>query len=307
MDTTPDLVDQMRCHVATFSLNAASTSSIASRISSDGSTRRGRLGAMRGRIEDVLATRVTGDGERRRPDKVVVEEPLEIRLDGELVTITMRTPGHDFELAVGFCHGEGLLDGATVQQIRYCATGSALETNYNTVSVDTDVGARGLAPRLTTTTAACGVCGSQSIDDLTARLSPLAAPPELAVDVVARAAAAARAQQATFDATGAVHAAAAYTVDAGDIVVLREDIGRHNAVDKVVGRLRLDGGLASDRLALFVSGRASFEMVQKAWAAGFSWVTAVGGVSSLAIQTARAGNVGLAGFVRDGSMTVYAP
>ena len=262
---------------------------------------------MRGRTEDVLATRATADGTRRRPDKVVVEEPLEIRLDGELVTTTMRTPGHDFELAVGFCHGEGLLDGATVQQIRYCATGSALETNYNTVSVDTDVGARGLAPRLTTTTAACGVCGSQSIDDLTARLKPLSSPVDLGFEVVERAASSARAQQSTFDATGAVHAAAAYGIDSGDIVVLREDIGRHNAVDKVVGRLRLDDALPPTGLALFVSGRASFEMVQKAWAAGFAWVTAVGGVSSLAIETARVGNVGLAGFVRDDHMTVYVP
>lgn len=262
---------------------------------------------MRGRIEDVLSTRVTADGSRKRPDKVVVEEPLEIRLDGELVTVTMRTPGHDFELAVGFCHGEGLLDGATVQQIRYCATGSALETNYNTVSVDTDVVGRVLAPRLTTTTAACGVCGSQSVDELTARLKPSDDAPALDIALVARAAAAAREQQSTFDATGAVHAAAAFTMERGEIVVLREDIGRHNAVDKVVGRLRLDDGLPASNFALFVSGRASFEMVQKAWAAGFRWLVAVGGVSSLAVATAKQANLSLAGFLRDGAMTVYVP
>jgi FdhD protein len=262
---------------------------------------------MRGRTEDVLATRVTGDGARRAPDHVIVEEPLEIQLDGQLVTVTMRTPGHDFELAVGFCHAEGLLEGATVQQIRYCATGSALETNYNTVTVETGIERLPLPARLTTTTAACGVCGSQSIDELTARLDPLGPPPPLDAEMARRAAKEARAQQGLFDATGAVHAAAVFDLTAGDLRLVREDIGRHNAVDKVVGRLRLDGDLPASAFGLFVSGRASFEMVQKAWAAGFHWVVAVGGVSSLAVATAARANVGLAGFLRDESITVYSP
>ncbi len=254
-----------------------------------------------------MAKRVDATGTTRAPDHVIVEEPLEIQLDGQLVTVTMRTPGYDFELAVGFCHGEGLLDGATVLQIRYCATGSAVETNFNTVTVETGIDRPPVPARLTTTTAACGVCGSQSIDELTARLNPLADPPPLSVETAAKAAAAARAQQTLFEETGAVHAAAAFDLTTGDVTLVREDIGRHNAVDKVVGRLRLDDALPPEGLGLFVSGRASFEMVQKAWAAGFAWVVAVGGVSSLAVATARRGNVGLGGFLRDASLTVYTP
>jgi len=258
-------------------------------------------------MEDVMATRLDAAGSRRGPDRVIVEEPLEIQLDGQLLTVTMRTPGHDFELAVGFCHGEGLLGGAVVQQIRYCATGSAVDTNFNTVTVDTGIERPPLRARLTTTTAACGVCGSQTIDELTARLEPLAVPSALDVAAAAKAAAGARAGQALFEDTGAVHAAAAFDLTTGEVSLLREDIGRHNAVDKVVGRLRLDDGLPPTELGLFVSGRASFEMVQKAWAAGFPWLVAVGGVSSLAVATAKRANVGLAGFLRDGTCTVYAP
>jgi len=262
---------------------------------------------MRGRTEKVLATRVGETGAERAPDHVIVEEPLEIRLDGELVNVTMRTPGHDFELAVGFCHAEGLLRDDVVRTIRYCATGSAVETNFNVVTVDTGVARAPIAARLTTTTAACGVCGSQSIDDLVDRLAPLPRPAPLTVEVALKAAAAARSRQELFNDTGAVHAAAAFDLTTGDPVLIREDIGRHNAVDKIVGRLRLDGALPPAGLGLFVSGRASFEMVQKAWAAGFGWVVAVGGVSSLAVATAVRANVGLAGFLRNGSMTVYSP
>ena len=254
-----------------------------------------------------MATRVGEAGAKRGPDHVIVEEPLEIQLDGELVTTTMRTPGNDFELAVGFCHGEGLLGDAVVQTIRYCATGSALETNYNVVTVETGMSRPPISARLTTTTAACGVCGSQSIDDLVARLESLDPPPPLSVEIAAKAAAAARAEQALFTETGAVHAAAAFDLTTGDVVLVREDIGRHNAVDKVVGRLRLDDALPPRELGLFVSGRASFEMAQKAWAAGFPWLVAVGGVSSLAVATAKQANLGLAGFLRDDSFTVYSP
>ena len=254
-----------------------------------------------------MATKVGESGTKRGPDHVIVEEPLEIQLDGQIVTTTMRTPGNDFELAVGFCHAEGLLGDAVVKTIRYCATGSAVETNFNVVTVETGVSRPPVAARLTTTTAACGVCGSQSIEDLVARLDPLDAPPPLSVETAAKAAAVARADQALFTETGAVHAAAAFDLATGDVVLVREDIGRHNAVDKVVGRLRLDGGLPPRGLGLFVSGRASFEMAQKAWAAGFPWLVAVGGVSSLAVDTAKRANLGLAGFLRDTSFTVYSP
>jgi hypothetical protein len=126
----------------------------------------------RGRTAKVLTTRWDGTGARRAPDELIVEEPMEIRLDGHLVTTTMRTPGHDFELAVGFCHGEGLLDGAPVRTCRYCGTGAAADTGFNVVTVET--GGRAPVPRarLTASTAACGVCGTADVDALTARLRP---------------------------------------------------------------------------------------------------------------------------------------
>jgi FdhD protein len=244
---------------------------------------------------------------RITPDRVIVEEPMEIRLDDHVVTTTMRTPGNDYELAVGFLHGEGLLGGAPVQQVRYCATGSAVETEFNVVSVET--GGRAPVPRarLTTTTAACGLCGSQSVDDLTARLAPLAEPAPVDPALLAALVDTVRGKQELFDTTGAVHAAAAFDPRTGDVVLVREDIGRHNAVDKVVGRLLLDGALPATGLGLFVSGRASFEMVQKAWAAGFGLVAAVSGPSSLAVDAARAANLALVGFLRGEAMNVYAP
>jgi FdhD protein len=241
------------------------------------------------------------------PDRVIVEEPMEIRLDDHLVTTTMRTPGHDYELAVGFLHGEGLLAGASVTQVRYCATGSAVETEFNVVSVETGGRAPVPAPRLVATGSACGLCGSQSIEELTARLQPLDEPAPVDPTVLAAIADRVRAQQELFDTTGSVHAAAAFDARTGDVVIVREDIGRHNAVDKVVGHMLLDARLPATGLGLFVSGRASFEMVQKAWAGGFGLVAAVSGPSSLAVEVAEAANVALVGFLRGEAMNVYVP
>ena len=259
----------------------------------------------RGRTAQVLVCRPGAGG--RAPDRVIVEEPMEIRLDDHLVTTTMRTPGHDYELAAGFLHGEGLLAGAPVREIRYCATGSAVETEFNVVSVDTGGRAPVPQPRLVTTSAACGLCGSQSIDQLTARLSPLPEPAPVDHAVLATLTGRVREQQELFDTTGSVHAAAVFDPRTGEILLVREDIGRHNAVDKVVGRMLLDGRLPATGLGLFVSGRASFEMVQKAWAAGFGLVAAVSGPSSLAVEAARAANLALVGFLRGEAMNVYTP
>jgi FdhD protein len=261
----------------------------------------------RGRTQQVMAVRRADGAEKKFPDRVIVEEPLEIRLDGHLVATTMRTPGDDFELAVGFCHAEGLLDGNAVKKIRYCATGSAVATKFNVVTVDTErPRTEPPTPRLGTTTAACGVCGTEAIDALVARLAPL--PGDATVpspEIIAAVDEAVRGQQPLFDKTGAVHGAAAFDLATGEIVVTREDIGRHNAVDKVVGKLSLEGALPATALGLFVSGRASFEMVQKAWAAGFACVLAVGGPSSLAVATAKEANLGLVAFVRGDNHTVY--
>jgi FdhD protein len=258
----------------------------------------------RGRTQSVLTTRFADGTSHRRPDDLIVEEPLEIHLDGNLVATTMRTPGHDFELAAGFCFTEGLLAGALVQTCRYCGTGSAVDTEFNIVSVDTGGQAPVPTPRVGTTTSACGLCGSTSIDELTERLQPLVAPTRFDLGMLAEVPERARIEQPLFAATGAVHAAATFDVE-GAIGVVREDIGRHNAVDKVVGRLLLDGALPADGLGLYVSGRASFEMVQKAWAAGFAAVVAVSAPSALAVETARRANLQLAGFARHGELNVY--
>jgi FdhD protein len=254
-----------------------------------------------------MAVRRADGTSKKFPDRVIVEEPLEIRLDGHLVATTMRTPGDDFELAVGFCHAEGLLDGNAVKKIRYCATGSAVATKFNVVTVDTDHPAtEAPTPRLGTTTAACGVCGAEAIDALATRLSPRRGKVVVPSDaVIAAVDEAVRGQQPLFDKTGAVHGAAAFELATGDVSVTREDIGRHNAVDKVVGKLYLDGALPAKDLGLFVSGRASFEMVQKAWAAGFACLLAVGGPSSLAVATAKQANLALVAFVRGDTHTVY--
>ena len=259
----------------------------------------------RGRTAQVMVVRPGRSG--RAPDRVIVEEPMEIRLDDQLVTTTMRTPGHDFELAVGFLFGEGLLGGAPVRQVRYCATGAAVDTEFNVVSVETG----GLAPppaaRLVTTTSSCGLCGSASLTELAARLAPFDAPAPVEPAVLAALSDRVRDAQELFTATGAVHAAAAFDPLTGDVALLREDIGRHNAVDKVVGGMLLDGRLPARGLGLFVSGRASFEMVQKAWAAGFGLVAAVSGPSSLAVEAAQTANLALVGFLRGDAMNVYSP
>jgi FdhD protein len=235
---------------------------------------------------------------------VIVEEPLEIRLDGHLVGTTMRTPGHDFELAVGLCFTDGLLAGAGVQGCRYCATGSAVDTEFNVVTVETGGRAPVPAPRLSTASSSCGLCGSQTIEELADRLDPLPAHEPWDLAVLAALPAAVRDRQELFEVTGAVHAAAAFDRQ-GEVLVVREDIGRHNAVDKVVGRLALDDRLPATDRGLFVSGRASFEMVQKAWAAGFEVVVAVSAPSALAVRTAATAGMTLAGFTRADSMNLY--
>jgi FdhD protein len=240
----------------------------------------------------------------RRPDDVIVEEPMEIRLDDQLVATTMRTPGNDFELAVGFLHTEGLLGDAPVTEIRYCATGSAVDTGFNVVSVDTGGAAPVATPRLGNTTSSCGVCGAASIDDLAARLVPLAGI-DVDAEVLSSVGDKAAAQQDLFGRTGGVHAAAVFDLASGDVLLVREDIGRHNAVDKLVGRLRLDDRLPATRSGLWISGRASFEMVQKAWAAGIGAVVSVSAASGLAVETAARANIVLAGFARDDGLVIY--
>ena len=260
----------------------------------------------RPRTQSVETRRFDGQLGGPEPDDLVIEEPLTVRLDDHLVSSTMRTPGHDFELAAGFLHAEGVLDPALLTGIRYCGPSSPLDTEFNDVSVDT--GGRAPVPtaRLGSTTSSCGLCGAEAIEALTARLRGLQPYDPWDPALLARLPDLLRANQPLFDSTGAVHAAAA--IDrAGAVAVAREDIGRHNAVDKVSGRLLLDGRLPATDLALVVSGRASFEMAQKAWAAGFTALVAVSAPSALAVTTARRAGLTLVGFTRNGQAKFYSP
>ena len=215
----------------------------------------------------------------------------------------MRTPGHDFELAVGFCHNEGLLAGQPVVEVKYCANGSAAASAFNIVTVSTGGRAPEPAPRLATTTSSCGFCGTDNIDELAAMLAPVEGDP-VEWGALAAGPEGLRPMQALFDATGAVHAAGVLDPD-GAVVLAREDVGRHNAVDKVVGRLVLDRQVPATGRAVVVSGRASFELVHKAWAAGFRALVAVSAPTALAVATAERAGLQLAGFARDGSLEIY--
>ncbi|MFJ2256764.1 formate dehydrogenase accessory sulfurtransferase FdhD [Streptomyces sp. NPDC087844] len=253
-----------------------------------------------------------------RPDTLVAEEPLEIRLNGKALAITMRTPGDDFALAAGFLVSEGVLGAADeLQNIVYCAGATVDGSNtYNIVDVRTAPGL--VIPDITLernvyTTSSCGLCGKASLDAVrtTARWTiddthgdtapPVRLGPELLASLPDRL----RAAQRVFDRTGGLHAAALFTED-GELVDIREDVGRHNAVDKLVGRALQNGSLPLSRTVLLVSGRASFELAQKAVMAGIPVLAAVSAPSSLAVDLAAESNLTLVGFLRGTSMNVYA-
>jgi FdhD protein len=267
----------------------------------------------RSRSSRMIVTRVTGEaGARtanRRPDELIVEEPMSIRLDGTLVSTTMRTPGNDYELAAGFCLTEGLLGGASIVGVRYCAEASAVDSEFNIVTVETGGRAPEPTPRLGNVSSSCGWCGSEQLDELCTRLAPLDERPDpIDLDLLASIPDTVLDGQGLFATTGAVHAAAAFDAT-GRIVVSREDVGRHNAVDKVIGSLLLErpSQVPASELGLFVSGRASIEMVQKAWAAGFHTLIAVSAPTALAVDAARRANLVLAGFIRGSEFNIYAP
>ena len=256
---------------------------------------------------------------QRRPDDLIVEEPLSIQLDGTLVSTTMRTPGHDHELAVGFCFTDGLLGDAAVLGVRHCSDETTPASASNVVTVDTGALAPAPTPRLGNVSSSCGWCGSEHLDELCTRLDPLPDGGPIDLDVIGSIVDEVLGGQGLFASTGSVHAAAAFDAS-GRVLLTREDVGRHNAVDKVVGALVLgalgragpSGEAALPTLpatghGLFVSGRASIEMVQKAWAAGFSTLVAVSAPTALAVDAARRANLVLAGFVRGDAFNVYAP
>jgi FdhD protein len=198
------------------------------------------------------------------------------------------------------------LAGVPVKGVRYCATGAASDAEWNVVTVETGGRAPAPRPRLGNTTSSCGLCGNDAIDELCDRLPLLPDTEPFSLEVLAAIPPRVLGGQTLFEATGAVHGAAVFDRD-GNVLLTREDVGRHNAVDKVIGRLLLDRKLPATGLGLFVSGRASFEMVQKAWAGGFGTLVAVSAPTSLAVQTARRAGLVLAGFVRGDRFNVYSP
>lgn len=255
-----------------------------------------------------------GDGSPRpRSDDVATEEPLEIRLGAggrtDTVAVTMRTPGADFELALGFLFAEGILAGpADVAQVAYCLPAQGEEQLYNVVTVTLRAGLAADLPRLERhfqTSSACGVCGKASLEQLELRgLAPVSPGPVVAPALLFALPERLRAAQGLFDTTGGLHAAGLFTAE-GELLALREDVGRHNAVDKLVGWALAAGLLPLSGHILLVSGRASFEIVQKAVAAGLPIVCAVSAPSSLAVATAERFGVTLVGFLREGRANVY--
>jgi FdhD protein len=269
--------------------------------------RRGSKTKVRVRVVEEGLTRV-------RPDALATEEPLEIRLifddAKQTVAITMRTPGADFELAAGFLYGEGIVSSPDdIRKISYCVDPDLdAEQQYNIVNVELR-GGRSYDPRPLErhfyTTSACGVCGKASLEQLELRGCPMIPPgPEVSPEKIYALPEKLREAQGLFDATGGLHAAALFDRE-GELVALREDVGRHNATDKLVGWALLEGRLPLSDHIVMVSGRSSFEILQKCLTAGVPIVCAISAPSSLAVDVARRFGMTLVGFLRGNRFNVY--
>jgi FdhD protein len=250
-------------------------------------------------------TRITvGTSRERRDDILAVEEPLEIRVAGTALSITMRTPGHDFELATGFLVSEGIIArGDQVRAIRYCAGAPSEENTFNVLDVSLAQGVPLPDPSLARNfymTSSCGLCGKASVDAVrTLSAYPISDDPTAITDnLLATLPDALRAQQDVFDKTGGLHAAGLFDAATGQLLVLREDVGRHNAVDKVIGWAATENMLPLRGVVLMVSGRASFELAQKASMAGIPILAAISAPSSLAIDLALEVGLTVVGFLR---------
>jgi FdhD protein len=255
--------------------------------------------------------KLSATGERRRSDALAAEEPMETRVDGKALAVTMRTPGHDVELAHGFLLTEGVIGGREdIRSARYCD--GVDDQGRNTYNVLDLTLAEGVAPPDTSlernfyTTSSCGVCGKAALDavKLRSRFAPGESTFKVTTDVLTKMPDALRTQQKVFSSTGGLHAAGLFTED-GTLLVVREDVGRHNAVDKVLGWALLEGRIPLLNCGLMVSGRASFELVQKAAMAGVPLLSAVSAPSSLAAELAQENGMTLIGFLRGDSMNLY--
>jgi FdhD protein len=255
--------------------------------------------------------RLSAERSSSRPDRLAVEEPMELRVGGRALAVTMRTPGHDVEFAHGFLLTEGVIGSVSdVLTARYC--GSRDDSGHHTYNVLDVALAPGVAApssgvdRNFYTTSSCGVCGKASLDavHLRSRFSPAEDPAVVSPKTLFAMPDALRAGQQLFDSTGGLHAAGLFTTD-GHLLVVREDVGRHNAVDKVLGWALLNGHVPAAGCVLMVSGRASFELVQKAVMAGVPVLAAVSAPSSLAVDLAAESGLTLVGFLRGTTMNIY--
>ncbi|MDT8914540.1 formate dehydrogenase accessory sulfurtransferase FdhD [Amycolatopsis sp. PS_44_ISF1] len=255
--------------------------------------------------------RISAAGERRRPDSLAAEEPMELRVGGKALAVTMRTPGSDVELAHGFLLSEGVIGSREdVSAARYCdGVDDRGRNTYNVLDVTL---APGVAPPETGvernfyTTSSCGVCGKAALDavKLRSRFSPAESTFTVKTEVLVQLPDRLREQQKVFASTGGLHAAALFDPDGG-LLVVREDVGRHNAVDKVLGWALQAERIPAPGLGLLVSGRASFELVQKAAMAGIGLLAAVSAPSSLAVELAEENGMTLIGFLRGDSLNLY--
>jgi FdhD protein len=266
----------------------------------------------------IDVSKVHGDSEVSQLDSVAVEEPLEIQLcapfaedsAAKSISITMRTPGNDDELAVGFLFTEAIITAADqVASVRHCGAAAPDTGSRNVIRVELERGVQVDLIRLERhfyTTSSCGVCGKASLDALrVGGQQPMSAiTTTFSRDAIVKLPDRLRLQQEVFSKTGGLHAAAAFSPD-GEINLVREDIGRHNAVDKLIGALLVAHRLPAHQLGLLVSGRASFELMQKALVAGFPLLAAVGAPSSLAVSLAKEFDMTLVGFLRRGNFNIY--
>lgn len=264
-------------------------------------------------VSERMVTRFSrGSPPGRRRDALAGEEPLEIRVNGSSLTVTMRTPGNDYELAVGFLVSEGVISATRdFGAASYCR-GSVVEgaNTYNVLDVTLGPGAKNPSAELRRnfqTTSSCGICGKASIEavETVSRFDPSADPVTMSFDQLRELPVRLRESQNVFDRTGGLHAAGLFDAATGELLVSREDIGRHNAVDKVIGWALMEDRLPLSGCVLQVSGRAGFELVQKAWMAGIPIFSAVSAPSSLAADLAVTAGITLAGFVRGESLVAY--
>jgi FdhD protein len=256
--------------------------------------------------------RLSAEHTSRQPDRLAVEEPMELRVAGRALAVTMRTPGHDIELAHGFLLTEGVIDSVRdIATARYCDSVDQHGRNtYNVLDVALSAGVAAPASgvdRNFYTTSSCGVCGKASLDAvrLRSRFSPAGDPSRISPQTLFALPEMLRSSQRLFESTGGLHAAGLFTAE-GRLLVVREDVGRHNAVDKVFGWALLNDRVPARGCLLMVSGRASFELVQKAVMAGVPMLAAVSAPSSLAVELAAESGLTLVGFLRGTTMNVYA-